>query len=68
MEDSVIGRGVVIGKGAVVKGCIVLAYAEIGENVVIQNQVVDKYAKIVHENKILAEPGSVGYIKHSDTL
>ena len=68
VEDSVIGRGVVIGKGAVVKGCIVLAYAEIGENVVIQNQVVDKYAKIVHENKILAEPGSVGYIKHTDTL
>jgi glucose-1-phosphate adenylyltransferase len=68
VEDSVIGRGVTIGKGSVVKGCIILAYAEIGENVVLQNQVVDKYAKIIHENKILAEPGSVGYIKHSDTL
>ena len=68
VEDSVIGRGVTIGKGAVVKGCIILAYAEIGENVVIQNQIVDKYAKIIHENKILAEPGTVGYIKHSDTL
>ena len=68
IEDSVIGRGVRIGKGASLKGCIVMAYAEIGENVVLQNQVVDKYARIVHENKILAEADAPGYIKHSDTL
>ena len=68
IEDSVIGRGVTVGKGAIVKGCIVMAYAEIGENVVLQNQVVDKYAKVIHENKILAEPGQPGYIKHSDVL
>ena len=68
IEDSVIGRGVKIGKGASLKGCIVMAYAEIGENVVLQNQVVDKYAKIVHENKILAEADAPGYSKHSDTL
>jgi glucose-1-phosphate adenylyltransferase len=68
VEDSVIGRGVKIGKGSSVKGCIVMAYAEIGENVVLQNQVVDKYAKIIHENKILAEADTPGYIKHSDVL
>lgn len=68
IEDSVIGRSVKVGKGAVIKGCIVLAHAEIGENVVIQNQVVDKFAKIIHENKIMAEPGQPGYIKRSDVL
>ena len=45
-----------------------MAYAEIGENVVLQNQVVDKYAKVIHENKILAEADTPGYIKHSDVL
>ena len=68
VEDSVIGRGVTIGKGAVIKGCVVNAHSEIGENVVLQNQIVDKYAKIIHENKILAEPDQPGYIKRSDIL
>lgn len=68
IEDSVIGRGVTIGKGAVIRGCVVNSSTVIGENVVLQNQIVDKYAKVIHENKILAEPGNPGYIRRSDVL
>lgn len=68
IEDSVIGRGVMIGKGAVIRNCVVNSSTVIGDNVVLQNQIVDKYAKIIHENKILAEPGKPGYIKRRDIL
>ena len=68
VEDSVVGRGVMIGKGAVIKGCIVNSSTVIGDNVVLQNQIVDKYAQVIHENKILAEPGQPGYIRRSDIL
>ena len=67
-EDSVVARGVVIGKGAVIKGCYISAYTTIGENVHLENQVVDKYVKIEHENCICAPEGEVGYIKYMDTL
>ena len=68
VEDSVVARGVVIGKGAVIKGCYISAYTTIGENVRLENQVVDKYVKIEHENCICAPEGEVGYIKYMDTL
>ena len=68
VEDSVISRGVVIGKGSVVKGCYIAAYTTIGENVYLENQVVDKYVTINHENKIVAPAEDPGYIKYMDNL
>ena len=66
--DSVIGRGVEIAEGAVVKGCYVSAYTKIGPNVKLENQVVDKYAEITHENVITASKDCPGYIKYRDKL
>jgi glucose-1-phosphate adenylyltransferase len=66
--DSIIGRGVTIGKGAVIKGCYVAAYTTIGDNVVLENQIVDKYVEISHENKIIADENDPGYIKYMDKL
>ena len=63
-----IGRGVHIGKGAVVKNSVVLAYSSIGKDVVVDNQVIDKWAKIIHANQLIAEPGKPGYIRRDDTL
>ncbi len=68
VENSVIGRGVKIRKGAVVRNCVVLAYVEIGENVLVENQVIDKWAKVIHGNKIVADPEHPGYINRDDTL
>ena len=66
--DSVISRGVEIGKGSVVKGCYIAAYTKIGENVYLENQVVDKYVTIDHENKIVAAEDAPGYVKYMDNL
>ena len=68
IENSVIGRGCVIKKGAVVKNSVVLPGAMIGEDITIDYQVVDKHAKIIHAKEIIADPENPGYIRREDTL
>ena len=68
IENSVIGRGCTIKKGAVVKNSILLPDVVISENAHIENMVIDKHAKIVHIKDIVAEPEKPGYVKRSDTL
>lgn len=68
VENSVIGRGVKIGKGAVIKDSVVLSYAEIGPDVHLEGQVVDKWAKIIHAADISADPANPGYIRRNDKL
>ncbi len=68
IENSVIGRGCIIKKGAVVKNSVVLANAVIGEGVHVENQVVDKWAQIIHAKEVIAEPQHPGYIRRDDTL
>ena len=67
-ENCIVGRNVTIHKGAVLKNCIVLAYAEIGEDVHLENQVVDKWARIIHAKEIIASPEKPGYVMRDDTL
>ena len=64
IENSIIGRGCVIKKGcrhpqpaSCIGGCV------IGENVHIENQVVDKQAKITRGREIISQEGNPGYIK-----
>lgn len=68
VENSVIGRGCIIKKGAVVKNSIILSDAEIGEGVHVENQVVDKKAKLIRAKELVAEPGRPGYIRRGDLL
>ena len=68
IENSIIGRGCVIKKGAVIRNSIVLGGCVIGENVHIENQVVDKQAKIIRGREIISPEGNPGYIKRGDTL
>jgi glucose-1-phosphate adenylyltransferase len=42
VENSLLFRGVKIGKGAVVKNCIIMQNCEIGEYVTIENAILDK--------------------------
>ena len=68
VENSIVGRGCTIKKGAVIKNCVVLADCTIGENVHIENQVVDKQAKITRGREIISQEGNPGYIKRGDML
>ncbi len=68
VENSVIGRGCVIRKGAVVKNSILLPGALIGEDARIENQVVDKRARIIHAKEVIATPEKPGYVRRDDTL
>lgn len=68
LENSVIGRGCIIKKGAVVKNSVILAEAVIGENVVVENQVIDKRAQLIHVTELKAEPEKPGYIHRDDKL
>ena len=68
VENSIIGRGCIIKKGAVVKNSVILAGAVIGEDVHVENYVVDKRAQITHVKEVVAQPEQPGYIKREDTL
>ena len=45
-ENSVLSRGVRIGKGAVVKDCIIMQGSVVGEGAKLENVIVDKWATI----------------------
>lgn len=68
VENSVIGRGCIIKKGAVVKNTVLLPNAYIGEDVHVENQVVDKGAKVIHAKEIISNPENPGYIRRNDTV
>ncbi|WP_026506647.1 glucose-1-phosphate adenylyltransferase subunit GlgD [Butyrivibrio sp. MC2013] len=68
VENSVIGRGVEIKKGSVVKNCVIMGHSEIGENVRLENVVVDKWAKVKDNNKIVFSEDKPGYIKRMDII
>lgn len=68
VENSVIGRGCVIKKGAVVKNSIILTDVVIGENVHVENQVVDKHSKLLHVKELISTPEKPGYVKRGDVL
>ncbi len=68
VENSIIGREVIVKKGAVVRNSVILAYSVIDEDVVVENQVVDKWAKIMHVKKVTSELPVPGYIRRNDKL
>ena len=60
--------GCVIKKGAVVRNSVVLAEVTVGEGVHVENEVVDKWAKLVHKKEIVSPAEQPGYIRRNDTL
>lgn len=68
IENSIIGRGCTIKKGSVIKNCVVLADVTIGEGVYIENQVVDKWASIIHAKEVVSPADKPGYVRRNDTL
>jgi glucose-1-phosphate adenylyltransferase len=52
VENSIISRGVKIGKGSVVKNCIIMQKSQIGENCVLDSVILDKDVKVESGTKI----------------
>lgn len=68
VEECVIGRNVVIKKGAVLKRCVILHSAQIGEGVYLENVVVDKKATISKVKKIVSQENVPFYVKKRDKI
>ncbi len=68
VTDSIIGRNVTIRKGAVVKNCIVLPHAYIGERAKLDHVVVDKYAIIHHVKELKGTDEEPVYVKRKDRI
>lgn len=52
VENSIIFRGVKVGKGAYIKNSIILQKSDIGENAIIENAILDKKVKVMANKEI----------------
>ena len=68
VENSVIGRGAKIRKGAVVRNSVLLPYSEVGEDAVVDYAVVDKHAKILVKKDIIGTKDNIVYIRRKDRV
>lgn len=68
VENSIISRNVTIRKGAVVKNCIILPGAYIGEKAKLDHVVVDKYAIIHHVKELKGTDEEPVYVKRKDRI
>lgn len=67
VENSIIARGVRIGKGAVIKNSIIMQKTQIGENCVLDSVILDKDVK-VEEGTNLITPASSPYVLRKGTV
>ena len=68
IKGSIIGRNVIVGKGAVIENCLILPGAEIAANAVLKNVIVDKNARIVHKKEIIGSEEAPIYINRRETV
>lgn len=66
--NSVIGRNVVIKKGAVVKNSVILPSSFINKNAKIENAVIDRYAIVTHIKELKGTPENPIYVKRRDRI
>lgn len=52
IRNSIVGRGVKVGKGAVIDNCLILPDAVVGENAMLTNVIIDKGAQIIHKKEL----------------
>lgn len=68
LENCVLGRGVTVGKGSVIRNAVLLPLSKYAENTEIEYAVVDKRAEIVHVKQIKGQPDKIIYIKRRDRI
>lgn len=68
VSHCVIGRGVVIGEGSVVKDCLILPSCVIGKDKNLQGLVIDKHVHIEKQKEILGSKDEIIYLNRYDKL
>ncbi len=68
VTDSILCRGVKIGKGAVIKRAIILSQVSVGDEVKLGDVVVDKYSIITARHTIKGDPYNIIYLKQGAIL
>ena len=66
--DSIISRDVRIGKGSVIKNCIIFSNVTIGDDCVIENAIIDKYSIVGRGYKLKGGKKKYTYIKQGAIL
>ena len=68
INSSIICRDVKVGKGSKITNSIIMSGVEIGENVVMDHVIVDKYAKIIHKKELFGTKEQPLYVKQGDSI
>lgn len=68
IENSIIGRNVVIGKGAYIKNCILFNGSKVAGGAVLENVIMDKNAKIEKQIKLAGHMDAPLYIQDGDIV
>ena len=68
VRNSIVGRGVKIGKGAIVDNCLLLPDTVIGDNTMLTNVIVDKGTKIIHKKEISGYADNPLYIARREIV
>ena len=66
--SSIIGRGVVIKKGAVIKNSVIFPASTIDKDVRIENAIVDRYALVSHIKEIKGSEDKPAYVRRRDRI
>lgn len=68
VENSIIGREVVIGKGAEVKNCIIFTGSKIAAGSKLENVIIDKKARVEKQTELKGDETTPLYIKEGDVV
>ena len=68
VENSIIGRDVVIGSGAVVKNCILMSGAIVNAGANLENVIMDKTSKVQRQMELKGDSYTPLYIKEGDVV
>ena len=67
LENCILGRDVKIKPGAKIKNSLILPSAVVGENVVVENAIIDKHARVEHVKEVKNE-GKIAYVRRRDIV
>jgi len=68
VKNSIIGRDVIVEKGANIENSIIFSYGKVGENCILKNVIADKEAQIIFSKHLEGTMKDPFFIKREDTV